>query len=98
MAPNGFVTRFRIVHLFNGWALTIVGGFALCLGYATSTGSVSTVPLWAWALVVGNGVAFALYFLLSAPVAEWLERTGRMPTALERLGERLAAWDEAGRD
>ena len=98
MAPNGFVSWFRVIHLFNGWALTIVGGFLLCLVYATSAGSISTVPAWAWVVVIGNGVAFALYFLLSGPVAEWLERTGRMPTALERLGEQLAAWDEAGPD
>jgi hypothetical protein len=98
MAPNGFVSRFRIIHLFNGWALTIVGGFVLCLLYAATEGSISGVPSWAWVFVIGNGVAFALYFLLSGPVAEWLERTGRTPAALERFGERLAAWDEAGRE
>lgn len=95
---NGFRARFRIVHLFHLWALTVVLGFALSLLYAGTAGTIATVPLWIWLVVVGNGVAFALYFLLSGPVAGWLDRTDRMPTALERVGERLAAWDEAGRE
>jgi hypothetical protein len=98
MVTNGFRARFRIVHLFHLWALTVVLGFALSLLYAGTAGTIATVPLWIWLVVVGNGVAFALYFLLSGPVAGWLDRTDRMPTALERVGERLAAWDEAGRE
>lgn len=98
MVPNAFVSRFRLIQLFNGWALSIVGGFLLCLLYAVLDGSILSIPIWAWILVIGNGAAFALYFLLSGPVAEWLERTGRMPSVLERVGEQLAAWDKAGRE
>lgn len=98
MAPTAFVSRFRLLHLFNGWALSIVGGFLTCLLYAVWDGSIAAIPIWAWIVVIGNGAAFALYFLLSGPVAEWLDRTGRMPSVLERVGEQLAAWDETGRE
>lgn len=98
MGTNGLRSRFRIVYLFNLWALTVVLGFAFTLLSAGTAGTIASVPLHVWLVVVGNGVAFALYFLLSGPVAGWLDRTGRMPTALQRVGERLAAWDEVGRD
>lgn len=98
MGTNGLRSWFRIVYLFNLWALTVVLGFAFTLLYAGTAGTISTVPFHVWLVVVGNGVAFALYFLLSGPVARWLDRTDRMPTALQRVGKRLAAWDEAGRE
>jgi len=97
-AKAELVAWFRIVYVFNAWALTIVLGVVGCLFYASTTGSLAAVPRIAWILVIANGACFALYFLLSGYVAEWLERTGRTPTALERLGERLAAWDETGRE
>lgn len=95
---TGLASWFRIVYLFNVWALSIVLGFVACLLVASSAGTVEAVPSVAWVVVIANGVLFALYFLLSGPVAAWLERTGRMPTVLDRIGKRLAAWDEAGRE
>lgn len=91
------VARFRLIHVFNAWVLTVFGGAVLCLGWAAAAGT-EGVPTWLWVATVADGALFACYFLLSAPVAEHLGDGRSLPGPIDRAVRTLERWDEAGRE
>lgn len=95
--PPAYVAAFRLVHLFNVWALTVALGLLVAFALGAG-GGLRTVPDLVWGVVIVDGTLFALYFLLSAPVATFLESRDAMPRTLARLGATLERWDEAGRE
>jgi len=91
-------TRFTLLALFNAWALSVVVLLVAALAAVAGTGRPADVPAALWIALFADAVGFAGYFTLSAPVAEFFERRGWSVPVFGRIGRRLEAWDEAGRE
>jgi hypothetical protein len=91
------VARFRLIHAFNAWILTVALGTFACLWWAAAAGT-DAVPTWLWLVTIGDGVVFACYFLLSAPVVDHLGDGHSLPGPVARVVRTLERWDEAERN